>query len=70
MLGTVRFYNREKGYGFIVDSKDGNNYYCHVSQIPDGELRKGYLVDFQIYYDKKRDTVLAKNVFVVDSRRG
>lgn len=30
---TVKWFNAQKGYGFIVDSETGENVFCHYSQL-------------------------------------
>lgn len=32
MLGKVKWFNEEKGFGFI-DGDDGKSYFCHYSSI-------------------------------------
>lgn len=46
MQGTVKWYNRAKGYGFIT-GEDGQEYFIHYSQIPQGTfIRENDLVSF------------------------
>ena len=46
MEGTVKFYNRKKGFGFI-SGDDGKDYFVHVSALPEGVfLRDGDKVSF------------------------
>ncbi len=35
MEGTVKFFNRKKGFGF-VNGDDGKDYFVHVSALPQG----------------------------------
>jgi cold shock protein len=63
--GTVKFFNNEKGYGFISRS-DGDDVFVHFSNI-EGEgyrtLEEGQNVDFEIGPGRKGDEAL--NVRVV-----
>ncbi len=46
MEGTVKFFNRKKGFGF-VSGDDGNDYFVHASALPQGVfLRDGDKVSF------------------------
>ena len=46
MEGTVKFFNRKKGFGF-VQGNDGNDYFVHYTAIPEGVfLRDNDLVSF------------------------
>ncbi|MCF7926217.1 MAG: cold shock domain-containing protein [Candidatus Izimaplasma sp.] len=50
MTGTVKWFNSEKGFGFITD-EEGNDYFVHYSQIQkDGfkTLDEGEAVTFEI----------------------
>ena len=63
--GTVKFFNNEKGYGFISRS-DGDDVFVHFSNIQ-GEgyktLDEGQNVEFEIGPGRKGDEAL--NVRVV-----
>ncbi len=45
--GTVDFYDSSKGFGFIIDGKDKQKYFCHVSGLID-EITEGNLVSFEL----------------------
>lgn len=45
--GTVKFYNEDKGYGFIEESMTGTDYFIHVDNLVD-PIRKGDRVVFEI----------------------
>lgn len=36
MKGTIKFYNDEKGFGFIIPENGGDNIFFHVSQCQEG----------------------------------
>jgi CspA family cold shock protein len=63
--GTVKFFNAEKGYGFIA-REGGEDVFVHFSQI-EGEgyrtLQQGQKVEFDIGPGRKGDE--ARNVRVV-----
>ena len=65
--GTVKFFNAEKGYGFI-SREDGDDVFVHFSQI-EGEgyktLQEGQKVEFEIGPGRKGDE--ARNVRVLVS---
>ena len=55
MWGIVTKYDKERGFGFIKSKVDGHSYFAHVSQIQDGTLERGYLVEFGVGISKKTD---------------
>lgn len=52
--GKVRFFDEEKGYGFI-ESDEGSQVFLHVSALPEGTktIRKGARVEFSMVDGKK-----------------
>ena len=67
--GTVKWFNAEKGYGFISSEEAGEDVFVHFSAIQaDGykTLAEGQKVTFETEPDpKNRSKLRAKNVNVV-----
>ncbi len=58
--GTVKFFNNEKGYGFI-SRDDGDDVFVHYSNIAgDGykSLEEGQAVEFEVGPGRKGDEAL------------
>lgn len=45
--GKVKFFNYEKGYGFIQDSRNGDDFFVHIDNV-DGDLRENDKVEFEV----------------------
>jgi CspA family cold shock protein len=55
-VGTVKFFNSEKGYGFIKPDSGGQDVFVHVSAVMSsglGTLNEGQRVSFEIEPDKR-----------------
>jgi CspA family cold shock protein len=55
-VGTVKFFNSEKGYGFIKPDEGGQDVFVHVSAVMSsglGTLNEGQRVSFEIEPDKR-----------------
>jgi CspA family cold shock protein len=66
LKGTVKWFNAEKGFGFIT-SEDGNDVFVHFSQINSQgfkSLEEGQTVTFEIVEGQKGPQ--AANVTVVE----
>lgn len=50
--GTVKFFNDSKGYGFVKDSEDNQEYFVHVSGLVD-EVRENDEVTFELQEGRK-----------------
>lgn len=46
--GKVVKYNRERGFGFILDFNTNNNLFFHISNFPFNEARIGQKVKYEI----------------------
>lgn len=44
--GKVKFFNEEKGYGFITNEQTGSDIFVHASGLKDGELQEGVRVSY------------------------
>ena len=49
MYGTVKWFNQDKGFGFIAPDDGGRDVYVHVSNIdtPDHTISDGQRVEFE-----------------------
>jgi CspA family cold shock protein len=64
--GTVKFFNDDKGFGFITPENGGQDVFVHVSALQrGGSLREGDKVSFEIGQDRKTGKSKAENVAVV-----
>jgi CspA family cold shock protein len=66
--GTVKSFNRLKGYGFIRKDSDGKEVFVHLSMVQKAghtDLRKGEKVSFDIFYNQGK--AAARNL-CVDSK--
>jgi CspA family cold shock protein len=54
--GTVKFFNADKGYGFIKPDDGGRDIFVHVTAVEQaglGSLNEGQRVSFDVEPDKK-----------------
>ncbi len=54
--GTVKFFNAEKGYGFIKPDDGGADIFVHITAVEHAGLRslaEGQRISFEIEPDKK-----------------
>ena len=47
MKGTVKFFNTSKGFGFIKNDEDSNEYFVHVSGTNE-EIKEDDKVTFEL----------------------
>jgi CspA family cold shock protein len=64
--GTVKFFNDDKGFGFITPENGGQDVFVHVSALQSGgSLREGDKVSFEVGQDRKTGKSKAENVSVL-----
>ncbi|CAA9267364.1 MAG: Cold shock protein of CSP family [uncultured Chloroflexia bacterium] len=64
--GSVKFFNEDKGFGFITPEDGGQDVFVHVSAVQRGaSLRQGDLVSFELGEDRKTGKSKAENVSVL-----
>lgn len=62
-IGRVKFFNRQKGYGFIESQNTSKDVFVHATNLEDN-IRKGDKVAFELNYSTKG--LEATNVKVVN----
>jgi CspA family cold shock protein len=64
--GTVKFFNEDKGFGFITPENGGTDVFVHVSGLQGGgSLREGEKVSYEVGQDRKTGKSKAENVSVL-----
>ena len=56
MTGTVKWFNGQKGFGFIQPDDGGNDVFVHISAVERaglGSLNEGQKVAFELEKDRK-----------------
>jgi CspA family cold shock protein len=67
MSGTVKFFNGERGYGFIKPDDGGRDVFVHVTAVEHAGLKsltEGQRVSFEVEPDKKGKGPKAVNLVV------
>ncbi len=63
--GTVKWFNVQKGFGFIAPDDGGNDAFVHISAVERsglGDLREGQKVGFELVADRKSGKMSAENL--------
>lgn len=64
--GNVKFYNKDKGYGFIFTNEHTKDIYFFISDWKDSSMPYNQNVEFDIYVNKN-EQVSAKNITVINN---
>ena len=64
VTGTVKWFNGQKGFGFIQPDDGGNDVFVHVSAVELAGLAEGQKVSYEIKVDTKRGKSSAENLKV------
>ena len=66
-IGTVKWFNAQKGYGFIQPQDGGKDVFVHISAVERaglGSLNEGQKVKYEIAKDRGKDA--AANLQLAD----
>ncbi|MCJ8149962.1 cold-shock protein (plasmid) [Shinella sp. H4-D48] len=63
--GTVKFFNTDKGFGFITPENGGTDVFVHISAVQGGALSDGQRVSYDMGQDRKTGKSKAENVRVI-----
>lgn len=62
-IGTVKFFNQDKGFGFITPENGGADVFVHISAVQgSGLLRDGQQVSYELGQDRKTGKSKAEDV--------
>ncbi|HEV7416230.1 MAG TPA: cold-shock protein [Tianweitania sediminis] len=64
-IGTVKFFNSTKGFGFIAPEDGGTDVFVHISAVERSgmsTLNEGQRVSFEVVRDRKSGKNAADNI--------
>lgn len=64
-IGTVKFFNETKGYGFIAPDEGGEDVFVHISAVERAGMRtlvEGQKISFEAVLDKRKGKSAAENL--------
>lgn len=63
--GTVKWFNVQKGFGFIAPDNGGSDAFVHISAVERsgmGDLQEGQKVSYELVADRKTGKMSAENL--------
>lgn len=66
--GTVKWFNVQKGFGFIAPDVGGTDAFVHVSAVERAginDLLEGQKIEFDLVADRKTSKMAAENLKIV-----
>jgi CspA family cold shock protein len=63
--GTVKFFNLQKGFGFIAPDDGGNDAFVHISAVERAgmsDLREGQKIGYELVADRKSGKMSADSL--------
>ncbi|NVO13076.1 MAG: cold-shock protein [Rhodoplanes sp.] len=67
--GTVKWFNAQKGFGFIAPDNGGADAFVHISAVERAglsDLREGQKLSFELVSDRKTGKMAAEKLEVLD----
>ena len=67
--GTVKWFNVQKGFGFITPNDGGKDAFVHISAVERaglGTLREGQKISYELVSDRKTGKMSADNLQDLD----
>ncbi len=67
--GIVKWFNVQKGFGFIAPDDGGNDAFVHISAVERAgmdDLREGQKLGFELVTDRKSGKMAAENLKDLD----
>jgi CspA family cold shock protein len=67
--GTVKWFNVQKGFGFITPNDGGKDAFVHISAVERaglGSLREGQKVSYELVADRRTGKQAAENLSILD----
>ena len=66
--GTVKWFNAQKGFGFIAPEDGGSDAFVHISAVERsglGSLNEGQKVGYELVADRRSGKMSAENLKVI-----